>query len=510
VAERRRQGPTGRAIAWTLTFLLKGIATAIVIAVPVLGVWAGSSLAAYRNGPVWVAIATGIVMFPMLPIVWDAFAQWRRKQRGNGTAHVLTWWDRIVVRTFVLNFTFLAAFLLLAPTTIFTAVSTRGDWMLDALQGQSADAARDRVLSFADRMAWLYEASHENPYAETAEREPAPAPEPNERGEPVLRDDLGETGRAIAGAQPAPEAQPVPDAQPERPGGPPPWPMAATLHPVVRDIPAAHEADVATVARYIAEREPNPYLRIKALHDWVADRIAYDAPALAAETRPPQDADAVFRTRKAVCAGYAQLMVALGEAIGEEIVYVVGDARVGDSLTGESHAWNAVRIEEKWYLVDVTWDAGFVNGPRFEKSYRASNFLTPPAVFGVSHFPDDPEWQLREQPLSRGEFFRQPMMRPEFYAHGLSLLSPTRSQVDIDRQVEVLVDNPRSRFFLAKYRPRGFETSVFEQECTVHNGRRAKIVCDFARPGRWEVVLFEGPRQYGNYTSVGSIDVNSR
>mgnify|MGYP000925881398 CR=1 FL=1 len=39
--------------------LLKTIAFAIMIAIPLLGVWSASSLAAYSNGPIALAIACG-------------------------------------------------------------------------------------------------------------------------------------------------------------------------------------------------------------------------------------------------------------------------------------------------------------------------------------------------------------------------------------------------------------------------------------------------------------------
>ena len=71
-----------------------------------------------------------------------------------------------------------------------------------------------------------------------------------------------------------------------------------------------------------------------------------------------------------MCAGYANLLAAMGEAAGVEIVVVVGDA--------------------------------------FVREYEASYFMTPPEVFGLSHFPDDPKWQLVAASVSRGEFLRWP------------------------------------------------------------------------------------------------------
>lgn len=120
-----------------------------------------------------------------------------------------------------------------------------------------------------------------------------------------------------------------------------------------------------------------PVLRLRTksiLHDYVADRIAYDAPAYFGQApRPPQAAETVFRTRKAVCAGYAKLLEALGQAIGEEIVHVVGNSRSSISdLNGNGHAWNAAKIEGNWYLIDATWNSGYVDASGFTKRYSAS------------------------------------------------------------------------------------------------------------------------------------------
>jgi hypothetical protein len=60
-------------------------------------------------------------------------------------------------------------------------------------------------------------------------------------------------------------------------------------------MPASVETSIAAVAQYLAQQEHDPFLRVKALHDYVADRIAYDAPAFFGQApRPPQDAETVF------------------------------------------------------------------------------------------------------------------------------------------------------------------------------------------------------------------------
>jgi transglutaminase/protease-like cytokinesis protein 3 len=209
-----------------------------------------------------------------------------------------------------------------------------------------------------------------------------------------------------------------------------------------------------------------------------------------------------------VCAGYANLLAAMGAAAGMEIVVVGGDARLeGSDVTGEAHAWNAAKVDGRWALLDPTWNAGYVRDNQFFKQYETEYLFTPPAVQGVSHFPDDPSWQLRTPALSRGEFFRQPMMRARFYANGLRLRSPERSQVTVAGRLEVLLDNPQQQFLLAHFAPR---EGGARGECRVDNGPEARLECAFPQEGTYRVEMFVSPKRNGTYHEVGELEVVSR
>lgn len=471
---------------------------ASVVLVPALGVWVASSIAAYRNGPVWLACACGLLLFPLAPLLWDLLGAWRRSRARRVRRRILTFRDRLILRTLVLNLAVLAGLLAVFPRTIFTALSTRGDWFLDGREGPRVAATRALLFRAADTLDWLFEATHANPYDEVVRGEQPPPPRPvPEDSKPVAPGD----------AKPPPSATPDVAAPTAATAAALAWPLPEQLHPLVVNMPAQAEASIESVGRYIAEREPDQRLRIKALHDYVADRIAYDAEAYADGRYPPQDAETVFRTRLAVCAGSAQLLAALGEAAGEQIVVVLGDARVrGSDVTGEGHAWNAARIADDWALIDATWDAGSVEGRTFNKRYSSSHLFAPPAVFAVSHFPEEPRWQLQSPPLSRGDFFRAPMMRAEFFALGLTLLGPDRSQVSVDEVFEIAVDNPQGRFILAKFV--GAVGSGGAGRCAVVNGPRASARCVLPAAGAYQVELYAAPAEFGSYPLVGSFAVN--
>lgn len=437
---------------------------------------------AYVNGPTWLVVSSGILLFPLIPITWDLYGRQKRKE-----PKILTWGDRIILRTLLLNLVFIACLLALRPQTAFLALSTRGDWMLDGKRGPQVELTRHTLFNLANGLEWLYLSVHQNPYKQYADTRginptPQPIPQPtNTRPQPQLN----------------------PGQQTDRL-----WPWEGTgIHPAVANMPASVETSIGSVANYIAQQEKDPFLRVKALHDYVVDRIAYDAPAYFGQApRPPQDAETVFQTRKAVCAGYAKLLEALGQAIGEEIVYVVGDSRSRISdLGGNSHAWNAAEINGNWYLIDPTWDSGFVDGSGFTKKYRTSYLFPPSNVMIISHFPDEAAWQLLPQPLSRGDFLRQPMLNPEFFADGLKLVFPTRSQTDIQGDALLQLENPHKKWLMASYNSKG---SGQAQHCMDQTVQGSQISCALPGVETYEIRLFSGNEQYGQYDYVGQVEFN--
>jgi len=482
----------------------------LLVLVPALGVWLASSLTAWFGGPTWLVVGAGLLLFPILPLLWEARAARRRARSAMTAERILTFRDRLVLRTVALNLLFLAALLAVFPKASFSALATRGDWFLDGRAGAGVDMARAGLFGTADRLEWLYRALRRNPYEEQLDRSRR-AHDTGERPVPAPRPTIAPTP-----APPEPESAPEP--APERPeadrpiertaDGTPVWPLPPRLHPAVLSLSPDAESSISGVAGFIARSESDPWLRVKALHDYVADRVAYDVPALRAGRFPPQDAETVFRTRRAVCAGYAQLLAALGQATGDEIVVVPGDARAdGGDVTGSGHAWNAARIGGRWALIDATWDAGRVAPDGFTKEYGTRYLFAPPQVQGVTHFPDEARWQLRDPPLDRGEFFRQPMLRADFFAEGFELLSPRRSQVTVSGSLDVLLRNPRQRYLLAqRLRPEGGD----QGDCDVANGLSAAVHCTFDSPGTYRVQLFSSGARHATHWMVGEIEVQSR
>jgi transglutaminase-like putative cysteine protease len=490
-------------VAWfVVRWVLKVAWVSLMVLTPLFGFWIASSLAAFQNASTWVALLVGLLLFPIVPLGWDAVYVWRRSRKDKADKPILTRLDRWVLRTLIVNGLFLGVTLWRAPDTAFRALAVRGDWMLDGYDGAFASEARSVLLGIADKLAHRSKDTKDD--FGTSDKPP----------EDVTGDDT----------TPAP-VTPTDGDTPAPPRDPRAWPMPVEADVLVRDMPVSAQTSPEAVGAYLAGKITDKRMLAKALHDYVVLRLTYDdatahleGPDRATQPlgkRPPQDAASVFAAKTGVCEGYARLYSALAKAAGLEVAYVTGyirdtqrnvregagDAEIQATLEGYAHAWNAVKLDGKWYLVDTTWDDP-------DDKPDSTYFLTPPQAFRLDHLPDEAAWQLTSPLLTTGDFVRQPLMSPRASALGLSLVAPVRSQVTVHGSLEVTLANPQGARVLAQVRRDGHD-----RDCTVAPGadHTTHVACELA-DGSYELQMFAQSRgsTSSRYEYVGSLLVNSR
>lgn len=531
-----------------LIWLLRGVWGACVVALPVLGFWLASSLAVFLDGPKWLPWLAGALAL-LLPMLWEVESSFRfsrkiaaRLAKGEKSpVRILTLADRLLLRTTFLNLLFLSLLLVAWPRASFAALSTRGDWMLEGRSEPWTEQARGNLFRLANGLEWLYELSQPNPYAkmaedgtDTSQEGPEPTagelqtsapPSPAATAAPASAAPTPDTAASPAGdvtATPDPfasfeaqhaSASPAPAKSSSAPGMQagklPAWPMSNQLHPALAKLPPGSEDSIESLASYLKLAVKDPYQRVKAIYDYLALRIEYDTIVLRASfIYPPQDAETVFHDRKGVCAGYANLFKAIADKMEIPARYVVGDVRENDgSIAGVGHAWNAVSIESRWYLIDATWGAGGVDDKlRFVRDYNPSYLLTPPEIFAVNHLPDEPQWQLRSPELTRGDFARQPLLPANFFAQGYQLIEPRRSQISVGEIAVLKLKNPRRHSLMARLDPMGRGEDT---KCTVSGSTELTVSCPVPARGRYKVQLYSHPSAEAPHDYVGQVEVVS-
>ncbi|MDI1255917.1 MAG: transglutaminase domain-containing protein [Flavobacterium sp.] len=163
--------------------------------------------------------------------------------------------------------------------------------------------------------------------------------------------------------------------------------------------------------------------KARAIYTWIAFNVAYDVKTYFAPAGNTQRTGFSYRTQSekeqkerafeyefarktlrsklAVCQGYAMLFKDVCLRLGISCELVSGTSKtkqtnIGKMPIASDHAWNAVRIDGKWQLIDVTWAAGYVdeNTREFSFDFSGGYFFTDPEVFFLNHFPDDKKWLL--------------------------------------------------------------------------------------------------------------------
>ncbi|MGI6434531.1 MAG: transglutaminase domain-containing protein [Syntrophomonadaceae bacterium] len=127
--------------------------------------------------------------------------------------------------------------------------------------------------------------------------------------------------------------------------------------------------------------------KVQIIHDWIAANISYDCEAYFQHQVELNYASSILEQRKGLCRDFAFLFAALSRHSGVPCKVVYGQAI--DDYTGQSalHAWNEVFIDGEWQCVDVTWDAGYINGSVFIQSPSNKYLTVDRTRFALSHTP---------------------------------------------------------------------------------------------------------------------------
>ncbi|XP_078621431.1 kyphoscoliosis peptidase-like [Branchiostoma floridae x Branchiostoma japonicum] len=202
--------------------------------------------------------------------------------------------------------------------------------------------------------------------------------------------------------------------------------------------PEGH-ATIKDLVLYLIETATTPLEKARVLFRWVTSHIQYDVVSYVTGGPKEVTPEGVFKKRMSVCQGYADLYKDMCRLADVNCVTISGRSKGGSYRVGRKfgpgsdHAWNAVEIDGRWYLLDCTWAAGNTDLQKrtFEFKYNEHYFFTDPEVFVMDHHPMDNKWQLLEEPVSLEVFENQVLLKSPFFSLGLlpKFLSHTMSPV---------------------------------------------------------------------------------
>ncbi|RRB17708.1 transglutaminase domain-containing protein [Larkinella knui] len=220
-----------------------------------------------------------------------------------------------------------------------------------------------------------------------------------------------------------------------------------------RNAPDSYARSITSLSDYLTAPARTDMDKVRVIYAWMVSHIRYDMEAV--NNRSSQKyysefeyANRVLRQRKGLCTGYALLFKYLLKRAGVQAVNIRGYARTEDKEAGRpvqvvDHEWNAVNIEDEWFLLDLAW--AVTTGSEGSNDFY---FLTPPEVFISQHFPTDSRWQFLDQPLSKSEFDRFPKLYDPYFQLGFGPDFPRDGQIRAQGIAELTLQNEQSLEYL--------------------------------------------------------------
>ena len=190
---------------------------------------------------------------------------------------------------------------------------------------------------------------------------------------------------------------------------------ARTSSEIIKPLLKETRLDTKKLAKFITKNSHTDSEKAKTIFIWIASNIAYDNELRtnvqlqkSIYTSEKNVLKNVLERKKALCGGYAFLYQELCEQVGIESRVIHGYSKkyykTSSKRKQADHTWNAVKINGKWRLLDLTL-------ARSQQKNNKPNmywFDTNPDFFIKTHYPENIKWSLTYNPISQSEFEKLP------------------------------------------------------------------------------------------------------
>lgn len=177
---------------------------------------------------------------------------------------------------------------------------------------------------------------------------------------------------------------------------------------------------------FAADRLSDPESQALFFYYWISLNIEYDYSVTAEEISRSQKATqsvqvpAVFQSRKTTCIGFTNLY---NEFLGHFDIshrVVLGYSKSPVNILQEippqkDHAWSAIKLNDQWHLVEITWANQFIDEPETRDFY----FKADPVEMMRQHFPQDEKWQLLDEKWTFAKFLKTPLIDPWYICRAI-------------------------------------------------------------------------------------------
>lgn len=196
-----------------------------------------------------------------------------------------------------------------------------------------------------------------------------------------------------------------------------------------RQCPKTEQVSIESLSNYLQREAKSDIEKARAIFVWLTNNIDYDDDSFNSGSDGDNSAEGVLLNKKAVCEGFSNLFLALGQDMGLEIEKVVGYAKgYGYSpaikFKETDHAWNIIKIGGNWRIFDATWGQGYgvnINGKlKSKKEFNEYWFNVDPFESIFNHLPQDSQYSFVQPSLSLSSYEKFPNIDQAYFEMGFN------------------------------------------------------------------------------------------
>lgn len=214
-------------------------------------------------------------------------------------------------------------------------------------------------------------------------------------------------------------------------------------------------SDVELLSKKIENDFKTDEQKVRALFVWMVENIKYHANSSSWTTtslefyfsnyqkkreerkKEVRIIEKAMKNKKANCYGYSLIFKEACDLLNIESEIIIGFSRgnlntIGKNNIVKDHSWNAVKLNNQWKLIDISWANGYLE---IEKADNNSYYyFKSPKEFLNQHLPGNPKWQLISNKLSKKEFISRPILYPKYYASKFKLTKENKGILKISKE----------------------------------------------------------------------------
>lgn len=221
----------------------------------------------------------------------------------------------------------------------------------------------------------------------------------------------------------------------------------------------------------------------------------------------------LLKRKSTICTGYAYMIKTMCDAIGLKSEIIHGYGRLTftdiDNFKYPNHSWNAVKLNNKWYLVDATWASGKQDEDslQFKFDYTDGYFLTHPDLFVLNHYPLNKEWLLlKAENLTFQEFLKSPIVYKNGFNYLEKIIHPKQLHLDVLKNNPVNFSlqfkQPVSKKEVSLKVDSGYGTKTVVPKLNTRHHNHVVISYTFKEKGSYDIHLIYKNQYMATYTVI--------